>query len=152
MPDINKPMDIPELNLQPPITGKVKLSPDMQQTLALLCGMGVTQRTLLRASESGVLLTGEPLIKDVVVLTGAIVAPETDSLAQGDDIPCSSVLIMAWPTNTDTIWVRPYAKPALNHGWPLDKKEVVGFSVDNLNRLHFLFDTDDERVIILYTR
>ena len=152
MPDINKPMDIPELNLQPPITGKVKLSPDMQQTLALLCALGETQRIALRASAEGVLLTGEPVIKDIVVLTGAVVAPETDSLAQGDNIPCSSALIMAWPTNTDTIWVRPYTKPVLNHGWPLEKRDVVSFAVDNLNQLHFLFDTDNEKVIIAYTR
>lgn len=152
MPDINKPMDIPELNLQPPITGKVKLSPDMQQTLALLCAMGNSERIMLRASVEGVLLTGEPVINDVVVLTGAVVAPETDSLAQGDNIPCSQAMIMAHPENTDTVWVRPYAKPEDTHKWPLESGDVVKFAVDNLNRLHFLFDTDAERVTIAYTR
>lgn len=152
MPDINKPMDVPELNLQPPITGKVKLSPDMQQTFALLCALGNSQRIVLRASAEGVLLTGEPVIKDIVILTGAVVAPETDSLAQGDNIPCSQAMIMAWPDNTDTVWVRPYVKPALNHGWPLEGGDDVKFSVNNLNQLHFLFDTDTERVIIAYTR
>lgn len=152
MPDINSPMDIPELNLQPPITGKVKLSPDMQQTLAVLCAMGNSQRIMLRASETGILLVGEPLIKDVVILTGAIVAPETDSLAQGENITCSQSMIMAWPDNTDRVWVRPYNKPTLCCGWPLYKGDIVKFNVDNLNQLHFLFDTDGERVIISYTR
>ncbi|MBA7618695.1 hypothetical protein ES703_26026 [subsurface metagenome] len=152
MPEINKPMDIPGLNLQPPITGKIKLSPDMQQTLALLCGMGNEQRVALKSSETGILLVGEPLIQDVTILTGHTPVGEEPSAAQGDNIPCSSVLIMAWPGNTDTVWVRPYAAPTLCCGWPLEKKEVVGFSVDNLNRLHFLFDRDNERVIIAYTR
>ncbi|GAH58832.1 unnamed protein product [marine sediment metagenome] len=69
MPDINKPMDIPELNLQPPISGKVRLSEDMQQTLALLCTYVNNKRVTLKASESGVLLVGEPVIKDIVILT-----------------------------------------------------------------------------------
>ncbi|GAH91783.1 unnamed protein product [marine sediment metagenome] len=152
MPDINKPMDIPELNLQPPITGKVKLSPDMQQTLALLCGLGNSQRIALRASVEGVLLIGEPVLKDVVILTGVLSGDPELSYAHGNNIPCSSVLIMAWPTNTDTVWVRPYAKPALNHGWPLYANDVIRFAVANLNHLHFLFDTNGERVIIAYTR
>ncbi|GAI87245.1 unnamed protein product, partial [marine sediment metagenome] len=69
MPDINKPMDIPELNLQPPIIGKVKLLADMQQTLALLCGYANNKRVMLKASESGALLTYEPAIKDILILT-----------------------------------------------------------------------------------
>lgn len=152
MHDINKPMGIPELNLQPPITGTVKLSEDMQQSLSMLCAMGVTQRTLLRASESGVLLTGEPLIKDIVIITGAIPPGGSYSLAQGSDIPCSSVMIMGHPYNGDKVWVRPYAPCDDTHKWPLDDKETVGFSVDNLNRLYFLFDEDGEKAIIAYTR
>lgn len=148
MSDINKPMDIPELNLQPPITGKIRLSQDMQQTLALLCAMGDSKRIVLRASESGLLLVGESVIKDVIIITSAAVT----GLAQGSDIVCSSVLIMAHPDNTDRSWVRPYTAVDATHGWPLDKKEVVGYSVGNLNRLHFLCDTPEEKVIIAYTR
>jgi len=152
MPDINKPMDVPELNLQPPITGKVKLSPDMMQTLATLCAVGNAQRVLLQASESGVLLVGEPVIKDIVILTGAIPAEESLSIAQGSDIPCSMAMVMAHPDNTDTCWVRPYNLPDDTHKWPMQKWDIVKFAVDNLNRLHFLFDTDGEKVIIAYMR
>jgi len=152
MPDINKPMAVPELNLHPPITGKVRLSQDMQQTLALLCGMGISKRIVLRASESGVLLVGEPVIKDIVILTGAIPAEESLSIAQGSDVPCSMAMVMAHPDNTDTCWVRPYNLPDDTHKWPMDAKEAIIFSVDNLNRLHFLFDTDEEQVIIAYMR
>lgn len=145
-------MDIPELNLQPPITGKVKLSPDMQQTLALLCAMGNSQRIMLKASEQGILLTGEPIIKDVVIITGVQVNGEAYGVKQGSDIPCSSVIIMGYPDNDNKVWVRPYAACTATHKWPLDAGDVVSYSVDNLNRLYFLFDKHDEQVIIAYTR
>ena len=148
MPDINKPMDVPELNLQPPITGKVRLSEDMQQTLALLCAMGSSKRVMLRASESGVLLVGEPAIKDIVIIASAAIT----GIGQGSDIACSSVMIMAHPDNTDKTWVRPYVAPTETHGWPLDAKAVVSFTVDNVNRIHFLCDTAEEKIIIAYTR
>ena len=152
MLDINKPMDIPEFNLQPPITGKVRLSADMQQTLALLCAMGSSKRIALKASETGLLLVGEPVIKDVVFVTGAIPDGGSYSLAQGSDIPCSSVIIMGHPYNGDKVWVRPYAACDDTHKWPLDAKEFVSYSVNNLNLLYFLFDQDGEKVIIAYTR
>lgn len=146
--DINKPMDIPELNLQPPITGKLRLSEDMQQTLALLCAMGSSKRIVLKASESGLLLIGEPVIKDIVHVTGS----GSPSVAQGADIACSMAMIMAHPDNTDKAWVRPYAACDATHKWPLQKWDIVKFAVDNLNRLYFLFDTSAEKVIIAYTR
>lgn len=148
MPDINNPMGIPELNLQPPITGKVRLSEDMQQTLALLCAMGNSERITLRASAEGILLVGEPVIEDIVILQGA----GSPSVKIGSDIPCSMTMVMSHPDNTDTAWVRPYAACDDTHKWPLQKWDIVKFAVDNLNRLHFLFDTAAEQVIIAYTR
>lgn len=148
MPDINKPMDIPELNLQPPITGKVKLSPDMQQTLAMLCAVGNSQRTLLQASESGILHTGQPTIKDIV-----IVHTNSDTgKGHGDNITCSQVMIMGHPDNTGNAWVRPYKECDELHKWPLGAKEVVGFSVTNLKQLYFQCDVGGEKIIIAYTR
>lgn len=148
MPDINKPMDVPELNLQPPITGKMRLSPDMQQTLSLLCAMGQSQRIMLKASESGILLVGEPVIKDIVIVTSAA----GTGLGQGGDIPCSMIMVMAHPDNIDKTWVRPYKVCDATHKWPLDSSDVVKFAVDNVNRLYFLCDTPEEKVIIAYTR
>jgi len=148
MPDINKPMDVPELNLQPPITGKVRLSEDMQQTLALLCAMGSSKRIVLRASESGMLLVGEPVIKDIVIVTSAA----GTGLAQGGDIVCSQAMVMAHPDNTDKTWVRPYKACDDTHKWPMQAWDVVKFAVDNVNRLYFLCDTPEEKVIIVYTR
>jgi len=148
MPDINKPMDIPELNLQPPISGKVRLSDDMQQTLALLCAMGDSKRITLRASESGALLTSEPVIKDIVIVDSVA----DTGLGQGADIPCSGVMIMAHPDNTDKTWVRPYKACTDTHKWPLQKWDIMRFAVDNVNRVFFLCDTPEEQVIIAYTR
>ena len=148
MSDIHNPMAVPELNLKPPIDGKVRLSEGMQQTLALLCGYSNNKRVLLKASDLGVLLVGEPVIKDIVILTSAAVT----GLGQGSDIPCSSVMIMAHPDNTDKTWVRPYQVCDATHKWPLDGSDVIRFAVDNVNRIYFLCDTPEEKVIIAYTR
>lgn len=153
MPDINKPMDVPELNLQPPITGKVRLSEDMQQTLALLCGLAGNHRKLLRASESGILNTITPLIKD---LWGHTSTGATEH-KQGDDIACSEVMIMGHPDNGDKIWVRPYAQYVLsgdtaNIAWPVAANAVVSFTVSNLKQLWFYFVDSGDKIIVAYTQ
>lgn len=148
MPDINKPMDIPELNLQPPITGKVRLSDDMQQTLALLATYTDNKRILLPTSQSGVLNVGEPTIKDVVILASVA----GTGVGHGPDIACSMVMIMAHPDNTDRTWVRPYAACADSYKWPLEANDVIKFAVNNLNQIYFLCDTPEEEIIIAYTR
>ncbi|GAH68375.1 unnamed protein product, partial [marine sediment metagenome] len=87
MPDIVKPMRIPGLNLSPPLTGKVRLSEDMQQCLSLLTGYYDNQRVLIKATESGVLQTVQPAIKDIVVFT----ATDPKKNWYGGDIPCTDV-------------------------------------------------------------
>jgi len=148
MPDINKPMDIPELNLQPPISGKVKLSEDMQQTLALLCAYVNNKRVTLKASETGMLLVAEPLIQDVVFVQSAA----GTGLGQGDNLPCSSVIVMAHPNNSGRAWVRPYKVSDATHGWPLDAGDVVSFSVNNVNQIYLYTETPEQRIIVAYTR
>jgi len=148
MPDINKPMDVPELNLQPPITGKVRLSEDMQQTIALLCAMGVSQRVLLKASESGVLNTCSQQIKDIVVFT----ATSTPHSFQGENIPCTEIAAIAGLSNGDRAWIRPYSVASAANAWPLDKGEIFGFTINNLNQLHITIQTTDDIVIVAYTR
>ncbi|GAI79828.1 unnamed protein product [marine sediment metagenome] len=152
MPDINKPMDIPELNLQPPITGKIRLGEDMVQTLALLCAMGDSKRITLRASESGVLQTVTPRIKS---LWGATSSGDP-STKQGDDIPCNEVMILGHPDNDVKIWVRPHAVYVptgdnANIAWPVGAGEVVSFVVSNLNHIWFYFEGATDKVIVAYT-
>jgi len=151
MPDINKPMDVPELNLQPPITGKVKLSEAMQQTLALLCALGDSQRIMLRASERGALRTVSPVIKDLWGTTSA----GATTHQRGVNLPCSEVMIMGHPDNDTLIWVRPYKQyvpsgDGANFAWPIAANDIVGFVVSNINQLYFYFVGATDKVIVAY--
>jgi len=148
MPDINKPMDIPELNLHPPITDKVRLSEDMQQTLALLVGYSDNKRKLLRASESGVLNVAEPQIKDIVHFTGSGANDEQ----VGSDTPCTEVMVMGHPDNTGIVWVRPGVTATTGNAWPLWAGDPVKFTLSNLNQLNMLMVDDGDIVIAAYTR
>jgi len=148
MPDINKPMAVPDLNLKPPIDGKVRLSADMQQTLALLTAYGDNARKLLRASESGVLNTTSARIKDIKHYTG-VGANDTQT---GDNISCTECLVMGHPDNTGKVWVRPDKAATVDNAWPLAAGEVVGLTLDNLKQLNMLIVTDGEKVICAYTR
>lgn len=148
MPDINKPMDVPELNLQPPITGKVRVSEDMQQTLALLCAYVNNKRVTLKASELGVLNTTSREIKDIKVFK----ATAGTKQFQGGDIPCTEIVAIAGLSNGDRAWVRPYKVADDTNAWPLDKGEVFGFTISNLNQLHVTIQTADDIVVVAYTR
>lgn len=148
MTAINKPMGLPELNLQPPIEGKVRLSEDIQQTLALLCAMGDAKRTLVKASESGVLNVCDAQIKDIVHYTGSGAGDHKT----GDDVPCTQVMVMGHPENGDTVWVRPNEEAKANNAWPLEANDVVSFSLSNLSQLNMLIVGTNERVIVAYTR
>lgn len=148
MSDMNKPMDIPELGLKPPITSKVRLSDDMQQTLALLTGYFDSRRVLLKATESGVLQVVQPVIKDIVVFTATL---GTQSW-QGGDIPCTDVAVIGGLYNTGIVWVRPYSAASAANAWPLAKGDVFPFTIGNLNQLHITIETIDDLAAIAYTK
>jgi len=148
MPNINKPMNLPELNLEPPIAGKLRLSEDMQQTLALLTGYGDNKRIMLRASESGVLAVASRRIADIVHYTG--VGANDEQI--GGDIPCTEVIVMGHPENTDTVWVRPDKTATVDNAWPLNAGDVVVFTIDNLKQLNMLMVVASEKIIVGYTR
>ncbi len=148
MTQIRKPLSIPELSLQPPITSHVRLSDDMQQTLALLAAMGDNKRVVLKATESGVLHTVSPQLKEVVVVTAT-----DDAFAwQGGDIPCTEVVVMGALDNAHRIWVRPNSAASAANGWPLDATEMFGFTLGNLNQLHINIEKDTQKAIVAYTR
>jgi len=146
MPDINKPMDIPALNLKPPIDGKVRLSADMQQTLALLVGYGVNKRILLRTSELGILNVTSARIKDIVHYTRDGATEEI----QGDSVACSEIIVIGHPDNTGKIWVRTDVVATVDNAVPLDAKDRVGFSVNNLADLQLFVAVDGETAIVMY--
>lgn len=148
MPEIHKPMSIPELSLKPPIDGKVRLSDDMQQTLALLTGYCDSVRKILKASQSGVLNVASAQIKEIAHFTG-VGANDTQ---KGFNAPCTECLIMGHPDNTGLVWVRPYKGAATSNAWPLAANDVVCFSIDNVNDLNMLIVVDGEKLIVAYTR
>jgi len=148
MGSINKPMDVPELNLEPPIIGKLRLSEDMQQTLALLTAYGDNKRIVLRASESGVLSVASARIADIVHYTGVGASDEQ----AGGDVPCTEVMVMGHPDNTGVIWVRPDKTATADNAWPLAANAAVGFTLDNLKQLNMLIVVAGEKVIVGYTR
>ena len=148
MHDIIKSMSIPGLNLKPPITTAVRLSADIQQTLALMTAYCENKRVVLKASESGILSVASARIKDIVHIVG--VGANSEKI--GGNVPCTECLVMAHPDNTDKIWVRPYKMATVNNAWPLSKSEVVGFTLNNLKQLNMLIVVDGEKVIVAYTR
>lgn len=147
MQTIQQPLTIPELDLKPESAGAIELTPDMQQTLALLAGFWRNTRVLLKASPSGVLFTASPQIKGVVNVTGV----GANYPYQGSNIPCSEVLVLAHPDNTGRIWVNPHAVAAADTGYPLDAGDPIGFGVTNLNMVHLLIVTAGEKAIIVYS-
>lgn len=148
MANIKRSMRIPELNLQPEIKGEIRLSEDMQQTLALLTGYGDNKRVILKATENGMLNTVSPQLKEVVVVT----ADQDDYDWQGGDISCSQVVIMADLDNAHRIWTRPNSAASAANGWPLDATEMFGFTISNLNQLHINIEKDTQKAIVAYTR
>jgi len=148
MGSINKPMNVPELNLEPPVAGKIRLSEDMQQTLALLTGYGDNKRVVLKASDSGVLATASRRIADVAHYTGV----GANDAQVGLDVACTEVMVTAHPDNTGLIWVRPDKVATVDNAWPLAANGTVGFTLDNLKQLNMLIVVAGEKVIVAHTR
>lgn len=146
MSDIRKSMDVTELNIQPPLSGKTRLSDDMQQTLSLLTALGADKRRPLRCSESGMLNVASPRIKDVVHYTGS----GANDTQTGGDVSCTEVMVIAHPDNSSKVWVRPNTTATVNNAWPLDAKGVVSFTLDNLSQLNMLIVGDGDKVIVAY--
>lgn len=144
---IGKPLRIPELDIKPEPTGGIQISKDMQQVLSTLTGFWRNKRLLLKASPSGILFTCSPQLEDIFHVTGS----GANDTYQGDDIPCSEILIMGHPSNASKVWVRKGSEATVNNAWPLDANDVVNLSVINLNMLHLLIVADGEKAIIAYS-
>lgn len=148
MPDIIKSLPFEELATKPPLTGRVRISDDMQQTLTLLSGWDGASRRLLKVSQSGALYVCSPRVKGIINQQGD---GDADDI-QLPDIPTSEVLIRAKPTNTGRIWVNFSAAAAVDIGYPLDSGEHVILSVNNLHSLHLHYTKNDDWAIVIYTK
>lgn len=144
---IGTPIAVPELNLIPEQQGGVQLSEDMQQTLALLTAFFLNKRVVLKASPAGMLYVAGPPMVDCfhITATGAAYT------YQGENIPCSEVLVVAHPDNTGRVWVKPNATATVNNAIPLDAGDSLPVSIFNLNMLNLLIATNGEKALIAYS-
>lgn len=143
----DSPVKMPELNVIPETDRGIELDKGMKQVMSLLTAYWREQRVTLKASPSGILFTASPQLEDIF----HVKADKNNYVYQGDDIACSEVMVMGHPDNTGNVWARTKSVATVNHAWPLAAKEVMGFSVTNLNMLHLLIVADTEKAIIAYT-
>jgi len=147
MQDIIKPFPFHELETKPPLSGRVKISDDLQQTLATIAGWNGSSRTLLKANQQGILWTTAPVVAGIVNVTG--VGANDDW--QGTNIEVSEVLIMANPDNTGRCWININAAAVADTGLPLDPGDFVKLSIYNLLHLQIRTVTAGDKFIVVYT-
>jgi len=147
MDGMNNPVKMPELNVIPESERGVEVDAGMKQVMSLLTAYWREQRVTLQASPSGVLFVSSSQIADVfqVADTGA------NYRYQGPDALCSEVMVMGHPSASGLIWAHPHKAAELTTSWPVGKKEVVSFTISNLNMLHLLIPTANDRAIIAYS-
>lgn len=148
MPQIEIPFPFGDLPLKPELTGKIKVSDDVTQTLATLLGWDGSSRKLLRSALSGVLQVTSPQVRRIYHVGGG----GAGSVVTFGDIPTTEVMVRGHPSNGDLIWVAIGETPSAANGWPLAVNDNIVLSVDNLNRIQILIVTATEQAIIAYTR
>ena len=144
----NSPVTMPEMHLIPEVEQGIDLDAGMKQVLAVLTAYCREKRVALGATPSGVLFVSSSPIVDIFQITDVGAAYEY----QGPDALCSEVMVMGHPSASGTSWTRPYKVATITNAWPIAKKEVVSFTITNLNMLHVLIPTANDRVIIAYSR
>jgi len=130
-----------------PLNGKSTVTPELQQVIALLAGLTNGQRKVLTCLPSGVLTVASNVLADIIHIT----ATGTNFVYQGNDIPCSEVIIVAYPTNTGLVWFRRDTEATVNNAYPLDSLDHIKITLTNLKQLQLLIAVNGEKAIILYT-
>lgn len=146
--EILVPFKIDGLLMKPEFSGRIKMSEDIQQTLASLVGYDEATRRMLRCSEGGVFYVTSPRLKNIVHITANDDAYDW----QGSDEKVTEIMVMGHPDNSGLVWVKNDEAATTNNGWPLAAKEILGVTVENLNNLHLLIASTGEKAILLYTR
>jgi len=148
MAEIEIPFPFGNLPLKPELTGKVKVSDDVTQTLATLLGWDGSSRKLLRTSLTGVLNVTTPQVQNIVHKTST----GGNEVITFADTPVTEIMIMGHPDNGELIWVSIGATPTTANSWPLASSDILNISIDNLDRLKILIVTSGNAAIVLYTR
>lgn len=143
----DSPVKMPELQSIPESERGIELDAGMKQVLSVLAAYSQEKRVSLRASPGGVLFVSSSNVGDIfhVTATGA------NHLYQGGNVQCSEVMVMGHPDNGDVIWVRTKTQADTTNSWPLLLKEVVSFTIPNLNLLRIRIVANGEKAIVLYT-
>lgn len=144
----NTLLDKPDLVVNRPENRDLSVARQIQQVLSVIFGMFRNQRVAIQASPTGMLNTGNPPLQDIVHYT----ATGDDETKQGVEVKTSMLMCMAHPDNAGRIWVRVHETASDSNAWPLDKGEVVKFSVTDLSQLHILFKLTDDTLIIGLTK
>lgn len=147
MAEIDKPFPLADIPIKPPLTGRPRISEDIQQTLAAIAGWDGASRRLLGCMLSGSLYVVSPPVKDFVTVTAV---GASDVITFGD-IPTTEVLIMGALANANWVWVGVNRVPAVNDGWPLASNDWVKLTINNLNQLQLLIVNNGEKAHLMYT-
>ncbi len=145
--EITKPFTFKDLPTKPEITGRPKLSEDLQQTIALLSGWDASTRRLIRCSPSGTIRVGSARAKGII----NVLADRPAYVITLDNIPTSEVMIRSFPDNTGRVFVNIGVAAALDIGYPLFVGEWVSLSVNNLNSLQLYIEKNADMVAVIYT-
>lgn len=146
--EITIPFKIEDLLVKPEMSGRLRLSDDIQQTLASLVGFDSIARRLLRCSKGGILYTTTPRMQDIVHIAGS----GANDTWQGSDLKTTEIMVMGHPSNSSLIWITTDETATVDNGWPLAANAVLDITIDNLNNLNILIVGDGEKAIIAYTR
>ncbi|GAG72436.1 unnamed protein product [marine sediment metagenome] len=147
MHEILKSFTFDDLPTKPPVTGRPKVSEDLQQTIALLSAFDGITRRLVRASPTGVLRVGSGR----AVGLHNIVANKDGYTIACVECPASEVMIRAFPDNTGRVFVNIAAAAALNVGYPLFTGEWVSLSVNDMSILQLYIEKETDKVAVIYT-
>jgi len=148
MADIVIPFPFGDLPIKPELTGKIKITDDVTQTLATLLGWDGSARRLVKTSMSGSLQTSASRFGGISTKTST--AP--NQIQTYSNVPTTEVMIMGHPDNGEKIWINVGINPTVDNSWPLDAGDVLQLSIDNLEKLKILVVTSGNQVIVLYTR
>jgi hypothetical protein len=147
MAKIGLPISDTSLRVSPSLGPQPTMDERLQQAVALLLGYAKGERVPIVCSPSGILATAGPALTDVLHYTST--AP--NEAKQGDNIACTEILCMAHPDNAGRLWVRTRKTAAANNAFPLDKGDVIGFSVENLAELRALTIATGDTLIVGYS-
>lgn len=146
MPVIQKPLPFHELLLKPDVTASIRLSEDIQQTLALFSGWTGNTRQLVRVADTGVLYTVNPRVLGIE----HVIADQASYVWQGSDKVITEVIVRGGVYNTGKIWVKNDEPASESNGWPLSANEWIQLTLNNLKHLHIWIHVNGEKAYLLY--